>query len=436
MLQISEKFLKNCNKFIVHVYLEVDNFQKKRDDMMKENHDTIEKFLELFEFDDLDAFDLFQIDDEEAEARKAEASGCCDAVQPEIYIDDDDDWLSFDWSFLNIDDGDAGYRKEIMINNTFREIAEVFLGAESVLIYPHINMDGDAAGSAAALCKALRLLGKDAYILIEDPLPANLKFLDKGYFTNHQDIIKNPDVSVCVDCGDTERFLMRRSKFYEGKTTVCIDHHQTTVEFCNYNHVNSEAASTGELVFQIVKEMGIEQDAEIGEAIFAAITTDTGNFQYSNTNRNCHLIMAELYDWGVDTNRISMELYENSRPEKLKITAKALENLEIIGGGKGAIAYVTRVQMEETGADYDETDEIVNVLRSISGVEYAAFLKEKYYGQIWVSLRTKRDGDVARIASRHYGGGHARAAGCKLYMSVEDAVHLIKRELEEAIIEL
>lgn len=360
----------------------------------------------------------------------------------ELVIDDDFDWLFSDWSFLEFDDidtgstGDAYYRREINTSSTFSQLAEALLGAESVLIYPHINMDGDAAGSAAALCRALRLAGKDAYILIEDQLPDNLQFLDKGYFTHNEDIIKDPDISVCVDCGDTERFPMRRSKFYEGETTVCIDHHETTYGLCNYNHVDSAAASTGELVFRVIKEMGIERDAEIGEAIFAAITTDTGNFRYSNTNKNCHLIMAELYDWGVDTNRVSMELYESARPEKLRITAKALASLEIVGGGKGSIACVTREQLEETGASYDETDEIVNELRSISGVEYAALLKEKHYGQTWVSLRAKGKGNVARIASRHYGGGHARAAGCKLYMSLEDAAVVIKRELEEAIAEL
>ncbi|MBR5229603.1 MAG: DHH family phosphoesterase [Firmicutes bacterium] len=371
-----------------------------------------------------------------------------DTIELDIFREDEEgedffESLFFDWSFLEFDDDHTDdcteyrteYKSEVWTRSaaTFGQLAEILLEAESVLIYPHINMDGDAAGSAAALCRALRIKGKEAYILIEDQMPDYLKFMDKCYFTDDEDVIKNPGISVCVDCGDTERFPMRRSKFYEGGLTVCIDHHQSTYGFCNYNHVDPEAASTGELVFQVIKEMGIDRDVEIGEAIFAAITTDTGNFQYSNTNRNCHLIMAELHDWGVDTNRISVELYENVRPEKLRITAKALASLEIIGGGKGAIAYITRGQMEETGASYDETDEIINELRKIKSVEYMAVLKEKYYGQTWVSLRAKRNGNVARIASRHYGGGHARAAGCKIYMSLEDAIDVIRRELEEAI---
>lgn len=320
-----------------------------------------------------------------------------------------------------------------MINNTMREIADVLKAAGSVLIFTHINMDGDALGSAAALCKGLRSLGKESYILVEDQIPAYLGFLDKGYCTYNQEVLKNADVSVCVDCGDFTRFPQRKEKFLEAKTTVCIDHHRTTSEFCNYNYVDPDAAATGELIFELLKELGCGPDIETGEAIFAAITTDTGNFQYSNTNKNCHMIMAELYDWGVDPNRVSVEVYENERLEKLVVTVKALESLEIIGGGKGAIAHLTKEEMDATGAAPDETDGVIDRLRSISGVEYAAFLKEKAPGVIRVSMRAKRLGNVAEIAARNNGGGHIKAAGCTLEMSMEEALATIKKELEEAI---
>ena len=320
-----------------------------------------------------------------------------------------------------------------MINNTMKEIADVLRAAGSVMIFTHINMDGDALGSATALCKGLRSLGKEAYILIEDRIPAYLGFLDKGYCTYDQDVLKNADVSVCVDCGDFTRFPLRKEKFLEGKTTVCIDHHRTTAKFCDYNYVDPDAAATGELIFALLKELGCGPDVETGEAVFTAITTDTGNFQYSNTNKNCHLIMAELYDWGVDPNRASVEIYENERLEKLVVTVKALESLEIIGGGKGAVAHLTKEEMDKTGAAPDETDGVIDRLRSISGVEYAAFLKEKEPGVIRVSMRAKRLGNVAEIAARNNGGGHIKAAGCTLEMSMEEALATIKKELEEAI---
>ncbi len=320
-----------------------------------------------------------------------------------------------------------------MANNTFKEIAEVLLRAENILIFPHINADGDAAGSAAALCHGLRSLGKNAYVLIEDQLPANLRFMDKGYFTFDDSVIRDPYVSVCVDCGDYSRFPARRVKFDSAAATVCVDHHGTTEKFCDYNYVDPSAAATGELIYALIKEMGVKPDVEIGEAIFAAITTDTGNFQYSNTTKSCHLIMAELFDFGVDTNRVSVEIYENERPQKLMVTTRALSTLEIFGEGRGAIAYITLDDMEEIGAEPFETDSVIENLRSISGVEYAAFIKEKEPGVIRVSLRAKRRGDVAAIASELGGGGHVKAAGCTLHMTVEEAVGLMKSKLSEAI---
>lgn len=320
-----------------------------------------------------------------------------------------------------------------MVNNTFREIADVLASADTVLIFPHINMDGDAVGSAAALCRALRLSGKISYVLIEDQIPAYLRFMDKGYFTSDQNIVENPDVCVCVDCGDFSRFPQRKEKFLKGSTTVCIDHHRTTKEFCDYNHVNPDAAATGELIFSLINEMECGHDQEIGEAIFAAITTDTGNFQYSNTNKNCHLIMAELYDWGVDPNKVSVEIYENERLEKLIVTVKALGNMQMVGGGRGAVAHLTKSEMDEIGAAPDETDGVIDKLRSIAGVEYAAFIKEKEPGIIRVSMRAKRLGNVAEIAARNNGGGHTKAAGCTLEMTMEEAVALIKKEFEDAI---
>lgn len=320
-----------------------------------------------------------------------------------------------------------------MANNTFKEIAEVLLKAEKILIYPHINADGDTVGSAAALCHTLRRLGKTAYVLVEDELPSNLRFMDKGYFTFDDKVIEYPDVSVCVDCGDFGRLPKRKEKFLSAETTLCVDHHGTTQSFCDYNYVDPSAAATGELIYAIIKELVPEVDVETGEAIFTAITTDTGNFQYSNTTKNCHLIMAELFDLGVDTNKVSVQIYENERPEKLMITTKALSTIELFGGGKGAIAYLTLSDMAEIGAKPFETDNVIGTLRSLAGVEYAAFVKEKEPGVIRVSLRAKRMGDVAKIAAALGGGGHIKAAGCTLNMTIEEATAMVKQKLSEAI---
>ncbi len=322
------------------------------------------------------------------------------------------------------------------MNNTFREIASVLDASRTILLYPHVSADGDALGSCTALCKALRMKGKECYILVEEELPLNLKFLDKGYCTDDQNIIEDVDVSFCVDCGDETRFPNRTEKFAQGKVSICLDHHRTTKDFCDYNYVVPEASATGELVFDLLQEMGTPADVEIGEALFAAITTDTGNFQYSNTTRKAFEIMTELLDWGVDTNKVSVQLYENIRLERKIIESMAFSTMNILADGKAAIAYVTQEMIEKSGALSEETENVIQQLRSIAGVEYAAFLKEKGENLVRLSLRAKTEGDVAVIAEKFGGGGHIKASGATLEMPIEEAVAAVTAELEAACKEL
>ena len=107
--------------------------------------------------------------------------------------------------------------------------------------------------------------------------------------------------------------------------------------FCDYNYVDPDEAATGQIIYQLLKELGAEPDPAEGEAIYAAITTDTGDFTYSNTQKKSHQIVAELYDWGCDFNKVSVEIYENVRVEKIRMHAGAMETLRLIGGGKGAL---------------------------------------------------------------------------------------------------
>ena len=322
------------------------------------------------------------------------------------------------------------------MNNTFKEIASVLDASRTILLYPHVSADGDALGSCTALCKALRMKGKECYILVEEELPLNLKFLDKGYCTDDQNIIEDVDVSFCVDCGDETRFPNRTEKFAQGKVSICLDHHRTTKDFCDYNYVVPEASATGELVFDLLQEMGTPADVEIGEALFAAITTDTGNFQYSNTTRKAFEIMTELLDWGVDTNKVSVQLYENIRLERKIIESMAFSTMNILADGKAAIAYVTQEMIEKSGALSEETENVIQQLRSIAGVEYAAFLKEKGENLVRLSLRAKTEGDVAVIAEKFGGGGHIKASGATLEMPIEEAVAAVTAELEAACKEL
>lgn len=375
------------------------------------------------------------------------------------------------------------------MNNSFREIAEQLYKADNILLFPHVGMDGDCVGSCAALCRALRLMGKNCYAIFEDEMPANLMFMTipyemrdrsltendmerfyeagndgnaQPYFRSDFDVIPREKIglAVAVDCGEYKRFPEREEVFRAAPVAVCIDHHGTSIRrkpvsgeaghetataatgreygIGDYNYIDPKAAAAGVPVYRVINELNelcdvkFLPDKEIGEAVFAAITTDTGNFQYANTDKECFEVMTEIFDWGIDANAVSVEIYENIRPEKLKIENCALDRMEVFAGGRAAVCYVTRKDMEDCNTKAGETDGIVQALRSVRGVEVACFVKEKEHKVIRVSLRSKHYMDVAEIAGKFDGGGHVKAAGCTLLMDAADAVDVMKAAIEEA----
>ena len=325
-----------------------------------------------------------------------------------------------------------------MKNDPIENIAQELLEADSVLIFPHILMDGDALGSAAALCKALRGLGKDAHIVIEDKVPDYLMFLDHGYTVDIENIgaanIGDIDVSICVDCGEKTRFPKRAELFYHGDTKICIDHHVSSVGIGDYNYINPDAAATGEIIFHLLIELGVEIDQEMAEALFAAITTDTGNFQYSNTTTHSHEIVIALYDCGLDSNKVSVALYENESFDKLRLHSRLIDSAQMFADGEGILTVATQQLLKETGTLMEDTEGVVSTLRSIHGVQVAAFIKEQPDGSVKVSLRSKERGDVAAISQRHGGGGHGRAAGFNLEgISLEETKALVMEEVTAAL---
>lgn len=315
-------------------------------------------------------------------------------------------------------------------SNSLNEIATLLKGAEFVLIFPHLQMDGDALGSSAALCAALRKQGKKADILIEDKIPDNIKFLDKGYCISISDFQEyEADVSIAVDCSDRMRIEKRQDAFRKGKRTAMLDHHATTQPFADFNYVDSQSSSTGEIVFLLLKEMGMDLDAEIAEALYAAIVTDTGRFTYSNTTPETHLVVAELFKTGMDHNRIAVEVYQRKRIEKVKLTCGILDTMEMFHKGKANLAFMTQQMLADTGAYTEETEGIVEELRSIDGVEISAFLKEEA-GKVKVTMRSKMQADVSQIAESFGGGGHTKAAGCIIPGDIIEVRRLIMEAID------
>ena len=306
-----------------------------------------------------------------------------------------------------------------MKNCSLKQIAEILQNGKTILLFPHMQIDGDALGSSVALCRVLRKQGKQAYILIEEEIRWNLAFLDEEYCISDQEIFDEIDICLAVDCSDLARVGKRKGTYFSGKRTISIDHHLTNISFADYNYNDGSAAATGEIVFRLFKEMESDIDSLTAEALYAAIVTDTGNFQYSNTTKETHLITANLYDYGMDHNKVIVSIYQNTRREKVKIISKALSTMEFFCNGKGNIAYVSRDMLQETGALINETEGIVEQLRNINGVEISIFLKEEA-DTIKVGMRAKTIANVAEIAQYFGGGGHKKAAGCTIKGTLEN----------------
>lgn len=341
-----------------------------------------------------------------------------------------------------------------MIQEKVNAICEKLINADNILIFPHIMPDGDALGSSSALCRALRRCGKNVYILVEDKLADNLSFLDREGYCLYTDGEEAPqeffakvfpgellDVSVMLDCGDYSRIEKRAAYFKASPYTICVDHHATSGSIADLNWVKADSASTGEMVYTLVRYL--EQitgkqllDKEGCEAIFAAITTDTGNFQYSNTTSDSHRIVMEMMQQGFDHNKVSVLIYQSNRLEYLQLKGAVIDRMRAFAEGKIAVSYVSQQMLADIGANLDETEGIVDELRKIATVEVAVFLKELPDTRIKVSLRAKSRVNVAKIAALYGGGGHMRAAGCTFHEHtidevIEKIVDSLTQELSE-----
>lgn len=314
-------------------------------------------------------------------------------------------------------------------NASLRQMGDALLQAQSILIFPHVNPDGDALGSSIALCRALRDQGKTCSVLLEEEIPKYIGFLDTGCCTQDTSCIPQPDVCICVDCSEENRFPERAELYRTGKLKLCIDHHLTGDGFGDQYYIDHEEAATAQIIYKLLREMEWKIDEVSAEALYTGIVTDTGCFQYSNTTPETHRIAASLMECGFDPMKITIALYQNVSRRKLEVQIKVLETMEIFADGKAAMAYVTEDMLQQLDASMDDAEGIVDLLRNIDGVEIAAFLKERQDG-VKASLRAKSCGNVDQIASEFGGGGHAKAAGCTIHAGVQEAAALLKQEIE------
>jgi len=302
-----------------------------------------------------------------------------------------------------------------------REIIKLITEAGGIAIFPHVSADGDAVGSSLALALALKNAGKQVAVYIEEDIPKVYKFLPGLELTGLYDAtFEVMDINIALDTGDVGRLGSRADGFFKAPCTINIDHHVTNTNYGHLNFVDSSSASTSEIVYTLIKQLGIEIDKSIATCLYTGVVTDTGGFQYQNTSAETHRIAAELLSTGINVGDLSQRIFDNTTYEKLKLTQKAIELLELHENSKLSVVALSLEDIRSTGAKDEDCDGIVNIGRSIEGVEVSALIKEKEENVIRVNLRSKTYVNVSEIAAAFGGGGHIRAAGCTVNGCLED----------------
>ena len=322
---------------------------------------------------------------------------------------------------------------------TLSQIARFILESKKIGITYHVSPDGDAVGSVLALLNALRSLNTECYVISKDSVSDNLKYL-KGSDEITGDITEakdETDIIVVLDCGNLDRVSANLEEF-TGKI-INIDHHLSNDKYGDINYIDSKAAATAEIIFELVNIMGIDFSIEnditkdIGTCIYTSIVTDTGGFRHSNVTDRTHNICSTLKKINVNNTFIYQSLFDNKEFNRIKIIGKALSKMELILGGKVALIELNKTFADEFGGEIGDTSDIISYGLQIKGVEVTLLLKEVEDG-VKASLRAKSYVDVRKIAEVFGGGGHVRASGIKIKnVSMEEAKYEILNEIQKEL---
>lgn len=319
-------------------------------------------------------------------------------------------------------------------NHQMDEAIKLILQYNNIFIASHINPDGDNIGSMLAISLALRKINKNVSVLKSDVLPEDFMFLPGSHdIQEYKEELGPIDIFIVVDCSDEDRLGNNKALLSNAKKVINIDHHISNTMFGDLNIVDPKSAATGELIYKLIKKMGISLDIDIGSNLYTAISTDTGKFSYESVTSRTHRIIAELIDIGVDFNTINLNLYENMSIEKTKLFIQSLSTLKFYEGNSIVTLKITKEMLKHTGAKMEDAEGIISFIRKIESVEVACVLKEIEMNNIKISLRSKRDVDVALIAQSFDGGGHIRAAGCSINSNIEEAEKEIVGKIREVV---
>lgn len=320
-----------------------------------------------------------------------------------------------------------------MIPDAMLDAAQALCRAERVLLAAHLNPDGDTMGSVLALGEALACAGKRTSVVCVDEVPLPYRFMPGAENFLRQPPDEPFDTAVALDC-DGEHRLGRvvAAGVRKAPCVIEIDHHTGTARYGDIVVVDSTAAATGELVFELLRVMALPINPAIATNLYVAVLTDTGSFRFANTTPRTLRIAAELVECGADPAAIAEQVYETRPLPAIELLGRALSSIKVSSDGAVAWSRLTEADFERAGASDADTEGIVNHLRAIAGVKVGVLFRQ-VNGRVRVSLRAREPVNVARVARVFGGGGHRVAAGCTLDMPVTQAERHLLAEVRKAL---
>lgn len=322
----------------------------------------------------------------------------------------------------------------------FRTLESIILNNDKFLITTHVNPDADAIGSEITICLLLKKLGKECRAVNHSETPYNLKFLDKynvieKFDVNiHSNIFNEADVLVALDFNRSDRMVSMRENFLKSsKLKICIDHHQDAEDFVNHQFIDTAYSATAHIIYDfIVNSRIVQLDYELAVPIYTAIMTDTGSFRFERTTPELHRIAAKLLELGVVPNYIYDKVYDQSYFSKIKLLGNALDTLNLFGT-KNEIGYMilTQDDFKKLDAIESDTENFVNFSLSIQNVKIGLLFIELKNG-FKVSLRSKGNIPMHKLAGEFGGGGHTNAAGARFHdKEMKQMIPIILSRAEE-----
>ncbi len=310
---------------------------------------------------------------------------------------------------------------------TINEAAAWLQARNNFLIITHRRPDGDATGCALALCLGLRSLGKTAWIWENPQFTPRYAARLAGLTT---DSVSETATIISVDLA-SETLLPLNGDRFAGKILLSLDHHPSNTGYAADMLVQPECGGCGELIWDLLEELGVSITAEMAEAIYIAVSTDTGCFRFANTTARTFRTAAKAVERGANIAPINRELFEIKTKGRLQLEARLMSGMEFYADGKVAVACLPQAWVEELEVTEDDLDSISGFPRSIDGVCVGVMIRDSEPGRAKMSVRTAGGYDASAYCSRLGGGGHHAAAGCSIPGMLEDGKAAILRVLRE-----